>query len=157
MVLGISPGTRTTGIAVLINGTPTHWQLLSFSESWTDTKKQKILTTIRYWVRKHRIQQVAIKIPDNLPISRAYIELVGALNVLCEQHRIVPTYYTLTELKEGYFPDKVVSKPTLIHYLLKQHPDLHTHRRNTRKKGYDKIYEAVGVARLTHLYSHLPD
>lgn len=157
MVLGISPGTRTIGIATIKDGQLTKRQLLSYPQKWSDQKLQKMLSVLEGYLSKYTIQQVAIKIPDELPISTAYIQLVGAINVLCEQLGIQAQYYTLSELKQGYFPDRDINKQMLISYLQQQYPELEYFSKNRKRLSYyAKIFEAVGVARLTYLYMHLP-
>ncbi len=158
MVLGISPGTRTVGIAVLQETTLIHYELLSFPQKWSAIKKQEILQRISLYLTRYGITQVAIKIPDELPISTAYIQVVSDLNTMCDARGMTPTYFTLSELKQGYLPDAQVKKETLIRYITKLYPDLHIYTRKESKdrKYYDKVYEAVGSARLAYLYSHLP-
>lgn len=158
MVLGVSPGTRKIGIAVLDdNGKLCYWQLHTFPESWSETKHKRMLRTITKHMNRYKVRQVAIKIPDELPVSKPYVQLVGSINVVCEMRKIKAQYFTLSEFKQGYFPDRVVTKRELINYLSSQHPEPDAQQQKGQRKNtqyYDKVYEALGVARLTYLCSH---
>lgn len=149
VVLGISPGTRSTGIAVLNESKLVRWQRLSFPKKWSKEKLHCILNAITSWIDLHKIETIAVKIPDELPISEAYIQLVGAINVLCENKNIRPTYYTLSEIKQRYDSKNKINKHCLVNFLLEYFPELQIHLQNadSRKKiYYEKVFEAVAAA-----------
>lgn len=142
-VLGISPGTRSVGVAVITDGVLVKWQLHTFSEKWTQKKLKRIITTLDVWIARNYIDEIAIKIPDELPLSKAYIKLVGGINILCEARAIRPKYYTLSELKQAHSPKQTINKKQLIAFVLQLFPDLQLSK---QKKGHDKVFEAVGAA-----------
>lgn len=148
-VLGISPGTRSIGIALLRNGKLADWKVQSFHGSWSDTKLQRITHFVSQYVDSNKVDTIAVKIPDELPLSANYIQLVGTLNVLFERKGIRPVYYTLSDLKRHNCPKEKVNKITLAKCIVAKYPDLlpeHHSEQSNRSNYYHKIFEAVAAA-----------
>lgn len=149
IVLGISPGTRNVGLAVLYNGKLTDWKIQTFQGVWSELKLQKIIHFIDRYVDGNKVTAVAIKIPDELPVSANYIQLVGTINVYFERRGIRPMYYTLSNLKKHYCPDEKINKATLRKCIVAKYPDLlpefHNEQSN-RNSYYAKVFESVASA-----------
>lgn len=159
-VLGISPGARSTGIAVLQKGKLIDWKIQVFQGAWSDKKLQKIMQFIHRYVERNNVSAVAIKIPDELPVSANYIQLVGTINVFFERMGIKPMYYTLSDLKKHYCPKEKINKAILKNCIVAKYPDLlpefHNEQSN-RNSYYEKVFEAVASARMyQHAVSVLP-
>lgn len=149
VVVGISPGTRYMGFAILRDRKLVKWQLLSFPDKWSPEKLQAILSSLDNYIGHSRTQAIAIKIPDELPISESYIQLVGAINVLCERKKIQPLYYTLKELKLRFCDTKTVNKHCLAKAITRVYPELEVYvnqKNNADRLYYEKIFEAVAAA-----------
>lgn len=149
-VLGISPGTRSIGIALLRNGKLTDWKIQSFQGTWADTKLQRITHFVSQYVVRNKVGVIAVKIPDELPLSANYIQLVGTLNALFERKSIRPIYYTLSDLKKHHCPKEKVNKVTLAKCIVAKYPDLlpeHHSEQSNRTSYYYKIFEAVAAAK----------
>lgn len=149
VVVGISPGTRYMGIAILRDRKLVKWQLLSFPDKWSPEKLQTILSSLDNYIGHTRTHDIAIKIPDELPLSESYIKLVGAINVLCERKKIQPLYYTLKELKQRFCEDKKVTKNCLAQVLTSTYPELEMYLKQksvSDRLYYEKVFEAVAVA-----------
>ena len=100
MVLGISPGTRAVGFALM---TPTELlgsEIQSFKEPWSRKKLRRILEAVSFQIIQYDIREVGIKVPDIIPTSKGFNQLVGSLNILFEAKRIKATYYSLNNIKK---------------------------------------------------------
>jgi len=149
-VLGISLGTRFIGIAVLKDRELINWKVLSFQAKWSDEKLKVIVRSITQLVEKNVIDSVAVKIPDDIPISTGFMQLVSGINVLFERKKIEVYYYSLTDLKRHYCKIDTAKKGSLVEYMLERYPDLireHMKELQNQKPYYDKIFEAVAAAR----------
>lgn len=147
--LGISPGTRSIGIALIRNRNLIDWKLQSFKGKWSKEKLQEIIRYVSLYMDNHHVDAVAIKIPDDLPVSHNYIQLVGTLNVLFEQKGIQATYYHLSDIKKQFCPERKINKAVLVDCIVSKYPHLlpeYHKERNSRNKYYDKVFEAVGAA-----------
>jgi hypothetical protein len=153
IVIGISPGTRCLGVAILRNGKLDEWKIHSFPQAWSNGKLKSILKCIKGWLKKNNADAVAIKIPDELPISKSYIQLVRTLNRLFTREECKIFYYSLSDLKTHWCKDGKVSKVTLIECLTAKYqellPEYHTGI-NCKTAYYHKLFEAVAAAQLAH-------
>jgi Holliday junction resolvasome RuvABC endonuclease subunit len=151
VVLGISPGTRSTGIAVLRDGRLMQSKVLTFRGAWGQAKMRSILHYLSQCMDRNKVEVVAIKIPDELPLSQAYIRLLGALNVLCERKGMKAVYYTLSDLKKYYCPGRKINKKVLAECVARKYPDLYLELRKEQSNDnpyYHKLFEAVAAAHL---------
>jgi hypothetical protein len=146
--LGISLGTRQLGIALMRNSDLIDWHVRSFPAQWSKNKLKKIVLEIEVLIDDHDVKNIAVKIPGILPTSKGFIQLMGALNVLCEAKGIKAQYYTLKDLQQYFSPEKKVSKDTLAALLALKHSELLTiynKGKQRRDMYYGKIFEAVAV------------
>lgn len=150
-VLGISLGTRRLGIAIVRNDRLIHFQIQTFPGIWSDKKLRYILSAISGHVQRHTIGGIVVKIPDTLPTSKAFNQLIGSLNILSEDMRVKTRYYTLSDLKIAHAGAEKTSRKWLIESIVKQHPELlpeyHKEHRN-KEAYYYKMFEAVLCAHM---------
>lgn len=150
-VLGISLGTRRLGIAIVQDGRLIHFQMQTFPGTWSDKKLKCILAAISVHALRHAIGSIAVKIPDAMPTSKAFNQLIGSLNILSEDMRVTARYYTLNDLKHSYARTEKTSREWLIESIVKRHPELlpeyHKERRN-KEAYYYKMFEAVLCAHM---------
>lgn len=149
MILGICPGTRSCGFAVVREKEIRKWGVQSYKGSWSDGKLIGILYGLSKLITRHRIREVAIKIPDTMPRSIGYAQLIGAMNALFEQRGIKVRYFTLSDLTREHAPKKKINRQALFAHIAHQYPELLPlyHKEQTAKKPYyDKVFEAVAAA-----------
>ncbi len=152
-VLGISPGTQSMGIAVLKEGRLAHWKIQKFQGAWDHKKRRTIVHFLSQQISRNKVEAIAVKIPDVLPISDGYIQLLGAMNVLFERKGIKAVYYTLSDLKKHYCLEKKINKKALTECIVAKHPELlleYRKEQNNRNPYYHKLFEAVAVAQVIH-------
>ncbi len=148
MMLGISPGTRSCGFAVVRDTEIKKCGVKSYKETWSDGKLIGILYGISQLSTRHNIRRVAVKVPDVMPRSVGYAQLIGALNVLFEQRGIQVTYYTLSDLNMQFAPKKKITRKALFAQIADLYPELkplYDKEVKAEKPYYDKVLEAVGV------------
>ncbi len=149
MILGISPGTRSCGFAVMREKELKKFGVQSFKCKWSDGKLIGILYGLSQLITRHKIQHVAVKIPDRMPRSIGYAQLIGAMNALFEQRKITVRYYTLTDLTQRYAPKRKTNKAALIGYIAHQYPELlplYRREQECSKPYHDKLFEAIAAA-----------
>lgn len=157
-ILGISPGTKTVGLALLHNRRLTDWKMQTFPFAWSVEKSQSIVRYVEEYVNRNNVTAVAVKIPDLLPVSLPYIQLVGSLNVLFESKGILPMYFMLSDLKRQYCPHNKVTKAELFASIVDKYPDLlpeHHMEHTNLNTYYARIFEAVGVAEIGSIQQSL--
>ena len=150
-ILGISPGTKAVGFAVLENGKLTEWKIETFKGRWSQEKLLVITSCIKQYAEQYSVQVVAVKLPDALPTSHAFIQIVGTVNAYCERTGLHVMYYMLSDLKKHYCPGKKNNKMQLIDCITNYHPELLPEwqkERHNQNSYYGKLFEAIAAARL---------
>ncbi len=153
-VLGISLGTRRLGIAIVYDERLVHFQMQTFSGPWSDSKLRCILSAIAIHAERHAIGGISVKIPDTIPTSKAFSQLIGSLNILSEDMRVKARYFTLSDLKLVHAGTGRTSREWLIESIVKRHPELlpeYNKERRNKEAYYYKMFEAVLCAHMNNV------
>ena len=145
-ILGISPGTRRVGIAILENKSLVDWQTLSFPKPWTDAKVEDITEAIKSIILYHRITHVALKVPPKHKTTPNLILVLKALKRLFKRQKVHLTVYSISELK-NYCQQS--NKDKMAEFISKKEPYLdRIYRKNliSQVKYYTPVFEAISAA-----------
>lgn len=148
-IIGLSLGTRTFGYAIVSAHELVDWRIRSWQGKWSNKKLKKILRVLDTLIDLYGIQHIAIKIPDELPKSVAFQQLIGGLNVFFQGKNITVRYYRLSEIKALYGLDKRASKQKLLPHIVKQYPELLYEQERIKAQTaayYLKLFEAIAAA-----------
>jgi len=149
--LGIDPGTRFIGIAVMRSGVLVHSQIRAFQGPWSLKKLKDIVHWLDATMTRYGVKKVAIKIPDVFPLSPGYNQLIGSLNVFLSRKSITPSYYTLSEIKAKVCKEKIETTDELMQIIVLKHPELwleYKKEKLNENPHYNKLFAAVAVAHL---------
>jgi Holliday junction resolvasome RuvABC endonuclease subunit len=148
-ILGINPGTRLVGIAVMRKRALLHFEIKSFPGVWSPKKLRAILSLVESTMQRYEVTKVTVKIPDVLPASLGFTQVVGSLNSLWHRVDIKPRYYTFSEIKAKHCKEDMPTGKSLMEAIVRKYPELSPeyHREQRNKEGYYyKVFEAVAVA-----------
>ena|SRR5829696_3234694 len=151
IILGISPGTRAVGLAVMKDSELREWRVKTFKGCWTHAKLKDILYSLMNYVAEHNVKAIALKKPDVLRSSPALNQLVSEITVWAKMNRIKVSSYTLSELKRGLLHSKNINKGEMIKQLLTKYPELHMEynkEQKNRNPYYIKMFEAIVLVNL---------
>ncbi len=143
-VMGISPGTRTVGIAIFKDGKLREWQLKTFSGTWSKIKLNWILSTLKQIIAYYGVTSIGVKIPHASRTSKALNELTNAIQKLAEKKDLSIATFTLKELEQA-FP--CATKEAMIEHLANQFPEL--------QEYYEKAIKSINAHPRTCLVAHL--
>ncbi len=149
MVLGISLGTSTTGIAVLDGGELISWQTHSFRDTWSDDKAALIAARYEQYIIRYRPQLVMVKIPPVYHHSDALKLLLTKVKALFEYHGCIVEYKTKEEVKT-LLPE-VNNHRQLMKHAIELYPILlpeYTQALASKNQYHSKLFDAVIVANL---------
>jgi len=150
-VLGISPGTRTVGLAIIRNGELVEWKVKTFKETWSMDKRKAILATIHALCGYHGIGTIALKKVDPLRSSPELDLLVAAIMRQAARNGVTVKQYSLSDLDFDLETGKKQTKKDLNGHVAEQHPELrkeYLRERNNRREYHTKMFEAVAMAEL---------
>jgi len=106
-------------------------------------------------IKDYEVDAVVVKIPDELPRTKAFIQLVGALNILFERRKLKAIYATLSELKDLYKLHPRCRQELFVTHVVARHPELlpeYQREQMNVNKYYEKLFEAVAAA---HYFSRV--
>ena len=148
-LLGISPGTRVIGLAVIYKGELVEWKVKTFKQIWSKDKRKAILRTIDRICEYNSIQVIALKKTDPFRSSPQLTILVAAIIRQAERHGIQVKQYSLSELDYDLRTGKKQSKNDLSGKVVEKHPEFkkqYLQERNNRADYYTKMFEAIAMA-----------
>jgi RNase H-fold protein (predicted Holliday junction resolvase) len=149
VILGISIGTRVTGIAVVNNTELIAWQSHTFTAQWSKAKMEQIITRYEKYLRSHKVTMVIIKIPRLSHHNASIRDLLSKLRALITFNGCMMDYTTLNEIKTKL--PQVQNASDIQDYILNIYPVLlpeHTRERVNKKPYHHKMFEAVLIAHL---------
>jgi len=146
-ILGISPGARYMGIALVRSGALCEWKVRTYKGFWSKRKLNKAIDHIERMVITHAIDHIACKVPHGSRSSAAVGEIVERLKALAEEYKIEFHTYSIGELKRA-FPVHIQNKRSLAQYISEIHPELYQTflRENDLKRPYHwRTFEAIAA------------
>jgi Holliday junction resolvasome RuvABC endonuclease subunit len=155
IILGISPGTMYTGIAIFQNGGLIEWRVKTFYGKITKKKLQRILNAVEAVIDSYAVDSIAIKIPEGNCTSEKVWQLIGDIKKMAGNKKLPIFRYSLSELKQLCLGDDAISRKDLAEYLMQKYPKklsfVGESRRLNKHTYYGKMFEAVaaGMQRIT--------
>jgi Holliday junction resolvasome RuvABC endonuclease subunit len=147
-VLGISPGTRAMGFAVLKENKLTDWQIKSFKQAWSKHKATILLQAVKRLIKEYQVEGVAIKTIPQTKVNTQINKLIRTLTEKCTKESIVVHEYSIEKLKQLQDIDGK-SKLALMHHVALHYPCLKYlyHKELANRNPYHiKVFEAVLAA-----------
>lgn len=149
VILGISPGTRVIGLAVIRNGELIEWKVKTFKEKWSWEKRKQILSTIDQICLYHSASVLVLKKVDPLRSSRQLDKLIAGILSQAERSHIKTMRYSLADLDYDIRTGKKQTKDNVAAQVTDKRPELrkeYLHARNCNKEYHMKMFEAVALA-----------
>ena len=150
-ILGISPGTHTTGLALIKNNDLFEWRVKVFNEIWTEVKLERILLVIEALINKNRVEIIVLKEVDKSRSSNALKQLEFAIKTLAKDKNIPLCTYSIDDIKRECSKGSKSDKGVIVEYVLCKHPELNReyHKELGNKNPYYiKVFEAIAMAQL---------
>lgn len=149
-ILGISLGTRDSGVAIISHGQLIHWKTHSFHERWSAAKLNDILIRFDRYITQFQIRHVVIKIPPATHHSKEFLLLLKKLSELVKYRGCMVAHQTKVDIKNQV--PEVTNAGTLMEYVTRYYPILQPEQAQElagRQSYHIKMFEAVLSA---HVY-----
>jgi hypothetical protein len=146
ITVGISPGTRSTGVVVMNDGVLVDWKIFKLNEAWSDVKLRKLCMAIEHVIEQYGVTAIALKMARASKESMGINQVVLAIIRIAEERDLELYTYTVDDLKEEY---AVNTMKALAQYFVHFCPDLAEPFRKERGKQNPysiKLFEALGCA-----------
>jgi RNase H-fold protein (predicted Holliday junction resolvase) len=150
VILGISVGTRSSGIAVLEGGKLTAWNTLSFKDGWSESKGDQIVGKYEKYLKAHKATVLVLKVPRISHHTEAILSLLAKIQDFVNRQGCMVQVTDQTAIKTAI--PEIKNGKDLISHTAGLYPALaHEQSRElaNRNKYHGRMFEAVLVA---HLY-----
>ena len=151
IILGISLGTKSSGIAILDNGNLAAWNTLSFKNEWSHRKANRIVSRYDAYLRKHKATVVVLKIPPLTHHTDAILSLIKRIQQMVVFHGCMVEYTTKNDIKQAI--PGIRNTHDIMEYASNLYPVLHPafeQEKLNRNRYHARMFEAVIVAHLWH-------
>jgi hypothetical protein len=148
--IGISLGTRSTGLAVMHLGSLKNYKVIVFKNRWSKQKLMSILKRLGSLITIPGCT-VAVKVPPAVYQSKSLQDLTAALAKHFKDHNIRYMLLTIDDLKNHCFPNLKANKKELIDWITNKYPELlfkYQLEKKNRHAYYGKLFEATIAAEI---------
>lgn len=147
-ILGINPGAKYLGFAVLNGMELRDWGLKVFTGTWSAEKTKKILEVVSHLLARYEPTALAIKDLDPARSSPQLRRTVLHIKELVEKRGLPIHEYSIHDLGRFFSPEKRVNKKQLADILAAEYPVLFSdlNREKGMRNPYRlRMFEAVAL------------
>jgi hypothetical protein len=155
-VLGISIGTRNVGLAVIKLRKLRDHRIRTFPGKWTSSKCEHITDTVEAIIKRNKITDIALKIPNPSHCSENLEELIEGIRELAGWFNAEVHTCTIQDIKLPYAVDGKGNKQVMVAALVDKYPQLIENLRvGKRSQAYNaRLFEAIACAELALRAGH---
>jgi RNase H-fold protein (predicted Holliday junction resolvase) len=143
IILGLSPGNKSMGYAVMSEEELIDWGVKNFRGKWSNSKKNKILRTIQNMISAFQPSMLAIKVNQTSLSSKNPNMIYRSIKENTKKIRLKSAFLSIEELKRTCAEAR--NKQEMVKYLKQRFPELN---KNLPMKGTDtnsKEFEAIAA------------
>lgn len=148
-VIGINPGTRYLGIAILYGQELMDWRIKVLNGKWSREKLKKVTEIISELVDQYEPSVLVIK---KLHLSRRtenLLRLTDKIKEVAKYKKMKVYQYSIKEIEGNFIDGKKLNRRNLIETMIEFFPVLHNDlnkERNHKNPYYFRMFEAVALA-----------
>jgi len=148
-IIGINPGTRYLGIAVLDGSELLDWRIKTLTGKWSEEKIKKTIGIVSDLIDRYEPNVLVIK---KLHPSRRTENLLRMSNKIKEYARrkgLKVCQYSIKEIEKSFIEGGKLNKRNLIKEVVKRYPELHCALKKEKSHSspyYIRVFEAVALA-----------
>jgi len=148
-IIGINPGTRYLGIAVLYGSELMDWRIKVLDGKWSKEKMEKALGIISNFMERYQPNVLAIKKLHSSRRSENLLRLVNKIKEFSRRKKLKVCQYSIKEIERFFVEEGKLNKQNLIGAIVKLYPMLHhdIKKEQTHKNPYYfRMFEAMALA-----------
>jgi Holliday junction resolvasome RuvABC endonuclease subunit len=148
-IIGINPGTRYLGIAILFGPELMDWRIKVLEGKWSEEKINKAKGIVSELINQYEPNILAIKRLHPSRRSENLLRLVNKIKEYSKQNKLKLYQYSIKEIEKLLIRDVKLNKRNLIDAMVELYPVLHHdlgRERNHRNPYYFRSFEAVALA-----------
>jgi len=150
-IIGINPGTRYLGIAVLQGSELRDWRVKVLKGKWSKEKMKKAIEIISEFIECYEPGVLAIKKLHPSRRSRNLVQLAARIKEFSKRKGLKVYQYSIKDVEEFFIEEDKLNKKNLVEAIISEYPALfHELKREKSHKNpyFIRMFEAVALAAL---------
>ena len=148
-IIGINPGTRYLGIAVLDGSELLDWRIKTLEGRWSEEKIKKAIGVVSELIERYELDILAIKKLHPSRRTENLLRLSDKIKNFARLKKLKVFQYSIKDIEKSYIVDEKLNKRNLFEALVKFYPELYPElkKEQSYKNPYHtRIIEAVALA-----------
>ena len=148
-IIGINPGTRYLGIAILHGSELLDWRIKVLNGKWSEEKMKKAVGIISEFFDRYEPTHLAIKKLHPSRRSRNLAQLTAKIKEFSRRKGLEVSQYSIKDVEEFFIEDEKLNKKNLAEVICKEYPALFYEikkEKNHKNSYYMRLFEAVALA-----------
>ena len=152
VILGVSLGTRTLGLAVGTRNGLIDWRMKAFLETYSRKKVRKIWRVIELAIDRYGVTAIGMRLPHPSFRSEGINQCLKEITKRALAKNIPLYFYDSETIEKHYLKSPAKNKTELAEKIAEKYPLLkNEYYRLDENKYYMKIFDAVAVMELAIL------
>jgi Holliday junction resolvasome RuvABC endonuclease subunit len=147
--IGINPGTRYLGIAVLDGSELLDWRIKTLEGRWSEEKIKQAIGVVSELIERYELDVLAIKKLHPSRRTENLLRLSDKIKNFARLKKLKVFQYSIKDIEKSYIVDEKLNKRNLFEALVKFYPELYPElkKEQSYKNPYQtRIIEAVALA-----------
>lgn len=148
-ILGINPGTRYLGIAVIYGQELIDWRIKVLEGKWSERKINKAKDILSDIIERYEPNVLVIKKLHPARRTENLLKLLNMIKNFARLRRLKVYQYSIKEIEKHSLEKGRLNKQNLLNTMLKQYPALQNDFKNMQchmNSYYLRAFEAVALA-----------
>jgi len=147
-IIGINPGTRYLGIAVLDGSELLDWRIKTLEGKWSEEKIKKAIKILSELFEQYEPNVLVIKKLHPSRRTENLLRLAKKIRDFARCKKMKVFQYSIKEIEEFFIEDEKLNKRNLIEAMVKLYPMLHhdlKKEQNQKNPYYFRMFDAVAL------------
>jgi len=148
-IIGINPGTRYLGIAVLDGSELMDWRIKVLEGKWSEEKLKKTTEILSELFNQYEPNALAIKKLHPSRRTENLLRLTNKIKEFARRKKIRVCQFALKEIEKLFIEDKTLNRQNLMEAIAKQYPMLYHElkkEQNQKNPYYFRMFDAIALA-----------
>jgi Holliday junction resolvasome RuvABC endonuclease subunit len=148
-IIGINPGTRYLGIAVLDGSELLDWRIKTLEGKWSEEKIKKAIKILSELFKQYEPNVLVIKKLHPSRRSENLLRLTNKIKNFVRQKKMKVFKYSIKEIEKILIKGEKLNKRNLIEAMVKLYPALHNDlkiEQSHKNRYHIRMFEAVALA-----------
>ena len=150
-IIGINPGTRYLGIAVLDGSELLDWRIKALEGKWSEEKIKKAIEILSELFDQYEPNALVIKKLHPSRRTENLLRLSDKIKNFARLRKLKVFQYSIKEIEKSFIESEKLNKRNLIEAMVKLYPMLHNELKKEQSHKnlyYFRVFEAVALASL---------